>query len=179
MDEQKEKLLNGALEAFLSGDQTRFSLIIKLISFDVINCAYRYTHNLEDAKDVFQDVSFKIYKSLRSFRGKARFSTWIYRITVNTCIDFLRKKKYAAPLNESILKNEASFTERNESKEKVRKLAEGVAQLPRKQKTVFILRHYQGLKIKEISGITRCSQSAVKTHLCRALQKLKKVMEGK
>ena len=179
MDGRKEELIRGAVEKFLNGDQEQFSVVLKVLSRDIVNLAYRYTYNLEDAKDIFQEVSFKLYRSLWLFRHKSRVSTWIYRITVNTCIDFLRRKKSTLSLDERKIKVEMCSRDEDEAggKEKKRWVAEAISLLPGKQKNAFILKHYQGLKIKEISKIMNCSHSSVKTHLFRAIRKLRKILE--
>ncbi len=173
----KDKVTSNLIEKFLEGDKSCFAEILKVISSDVINLAYCYTHNLEDAKDIFQEVSFKIFKYLKFFKKKAKFTTWVYRITVNTCIDFLRKKKKIMAMKEEIIKDENSFCEKLEDKERLRMVKEALSNLPSKAKAVFILRHYQGLKIAEIGKILGCSESSVKTHLTRAIAIIKKNLE--
>ncbi|MCD6583178.1 MAG: RNA polymerase sigma factor [Candidatus Omnitrophica bacterium] len=173
----KEELVSNLIEKFLEGDKSCFVKILKLISSDVINLAYYYTHNLEDAKDIFQEVSIKIFKYLKFFKKKAKFTTWVYRIAVNTCIDFLRKKKKTMVMKEEIMKDENFSREELEDRERLKMIRETLNNLPPKAKTVFILRHYQGLKIVEISRILGCSESSVKTHLTRAIAIIRKNLE--
>lgn len=178
-NKNSEDAFDDLIEGFSRGDVKSYAEILKLISNKVMNIAYCYTHNLEDAKDIFQEVSFKIYKSLKFFRKKAKFSTWVYRVTVNACIDFLRKKKYTLELKPDILKEKKDPLEDIKINEKKAILKKTIDKLSKMQKNVFILKHYQGFKIERISRILGCSQSSVKTHLARAIDKLKKYLGEK
>jgi RNA polymerase sigma-70 factor (ECF subfamily) len=177
MNSKKEEILVALVEEFTKGRKRSFSEILKLLSSDIINLAYRYTYNLEDAKDIFQEVSFKIFKHLKSFKKKAKFSTWVYRITVNSCIDFLRKRKDSLEIRDNLLESESYPQEIIDEQDKKNAIKEAIEKLPKAQKNVFILRHYQGLKISQISKILGCSQSTVKTHLARAIDNLRKTLE--
>jgi RNA polymerase sigma-70 factor (ECF subfamily) len=177
----KEEQLGNLIEKFLSGDEGVFSEIAKLIHEDILNIAYRYVANLEDAKDILQEVLLKIYRQVRFFRGSSKFSTWLYRITVNTSVDFLRKRKNRLALQIKSLQDKKVniSTEDKEECEKKFLVQEAMQKLPLRQKNVFILKHYQGFTIEEISKILGCSISTVKTHLLRGIDNLRKNMEVK
>ena len=81
------------IQSILSGNQQDFKLLIKKYEANVFRTAIGFLHNKQDAEDITQDVFIKVYQSLSSFNGKAAFSTWLYRITVNSSLNFLRKKK--------------------------------------------------------------------------------------
>ena len=81
------------IQSILYGNQQNFKLLIKKYEANVFRTAIGFLHNKQDAEEITQDVFVKVYQSLSSFRGKAAFSTWLYRITVNTCLNYLRKKK--------------------------------------------------------------------------------------
>lgn len=181
MLKNKETLAVSHIEKFLGGDQGYFDQLAYLIMPDIVNIAYRYTQNIEDAKDVCQEVLIKLYRNLKAFRRGAKFSTWVYRVTLNASIDFLRKQKKTVILNESIVKNDDSYSslqENIESKDIKDKIKKEVDKLPARQKNVFILKHFQSLKIRQISKILGCSQSSVKTHLVRSVQNLRKNIGG-
>jgi RNA polymerase sigma-70 factor (ECF subfamily) len=96
---------------------------------------------------------------------------------VNTCIDFLRKRKHNISLNESITSDDTNIEEMvadMDRKDMWTKVQQKIKQLPLRQKNVLILKHFEGLTIQQISKVLGCSQSSVKTHLCRAIERLKK-----
>ncbi len=177
----KEKQLSELIDAFLTGNEGAFEQMAVLIHQDILNIAYRYLGNLEDAKDVLQEVLLKVYRKLEFFKQTAKFSTWIYRVTVNTTIDFIRRKKRALNLK-SRYKKEASesgsLKDVVNGRDKMRILNKACQALPLRQKNVFILKHYQGLTIEEISRVLGCSPSTVKTHLVRAIEALKNNIGG-
>ncbi|MCQ9205450.1 MAG: sigma-70 family RNA polymerase sigma factor [Omnitrophica bacterium] len=177
----KEEQVIGLIEKFRCGNDEAFDEIVRLIASDIVNIAYCYMKSLEDAKDTCQDVLLKLYRRLKSFRGASRISTWIYRVTINTCIDSLRKKKTTVSLDEAITKDEKSdilVTERVERKDNQIIIRKALEMLSLRQKNVIILKHFEGLKIHQISEILGCSQSSIKTHLVRALDNLRKELGG-
>jgi len=177
---QREEELSTLIEEFLDDNEQAFDRMGRMIIQDVVNVAYHYVGNREDAKDIAQDVLLKLYKKLKTFRHGAKLSTWVYRITVNTSIDFLRRKKKTVPLKESITRSEEKTAVEHVQKSDIQALVRrGLEQLPLRQKTVVILKHFEGLTIREISRLLGCSQSAVKTHLARGVVNLRKELEGK
>lgn len=81
------------IHSILKGNQQDYAVLVKQYQQNVFRTAMGLVHNKEDAEEITQDVFVKVYQSLSSFNGKAAFSTWLYRITVNTGLNFLRKKK--------------------------------------------------------------------------------------
>ena len=181
MLKNKEEQISKLAEIFLLGEQESFRYIASLIHQDILNIAYRYVGNLEDSKDVLQEVLLKIYYNLKSFKKESKFSSWIYRIIINASIDFLRKRRRRFNVKNRYIKNkqeETSSKDKIDEKDKETFVKEAIALLPLRQKSVFVLRHYQRLKIEEISRILGCSQSSVKTHLKRAVDNMIKRMGG-
>jgi len=177
----KEKELRTFIEGLSENYEAAFDKIARLISQDLINVSYHYVANYEDAKDVSQEVLLKLYKKLRSFHHASKVSTWMYRIVVNACIDFLRKKKKTVSLEETITKDEKdtdTMIEQMEKKDTQERIKKGLEKLPLRQRNVIILKHFEGLKISEIGKILGCSQSSVKTHLYRAIENLRKELGG-
>jgi RNA polymerase sigma-70 factor (ECF subfamily) len=109
-----------------------------------------------------------LHKIWESFK----ISTWIYRITINASIDFLRRKKKKVSFKEEIA---SDSKDRDKEKEEI--LKEAISKLPLRQKNVIVLKHFEGLKIKEISKILNCSQSSVKTHILRGIRNLKRILK--
>ncbi|MBD3263889.1 MAG: sigma-70 family RNA polymerase sigma factor [Candidatus Omnitrophica bacterium] len=175
----KEDTLQKLIEDFLRGDDNSFRNLAILIHQDVLNISYRYVGNIEDAKDILQEVLIKIHRKVRSFKRRSKASTWIYRLTVNASIDFLRKKRSFFNLKKkaSIHKEKYTFSKDKETEDKKKVIENMLKVLPLRQKNAFILKHFEGLKIKEISKILKCSQSSVKTHLRRAVDNLRKIVE--
>ena len=90
---QKEKELSTQVEAFLDGEKAAFDRLGRLVMEDIVNIAYRYVGNREDAKDITQEVLIKLYRGLSGFHHSSKIATWIYRVTVNASLDYLRRQK--------------------------------------------------------------------------------------
>jgi len=177
----KEEELSRLIDQFAGGNLKVFEKIAALIHQDILNIAYRYVGNSEDAKDVLQEVLLKIYRKGELFKKGAKFSTWVYRITINASLDFLRKRKRVFNLFSRYKKNrkeDVALADKIDLRDKKQRLSGAVYDLPLRQKNVFILKHYQGLTIQKISASLACSQSTVKTHLQRAINTLTQKIGG-
>ncbi|HAF07143.1 MAG: RNA polymerase sigma factor [candidate division TA06 bacterium 32_111] len=166
------------IENFLKGDESSFKIIFERYYEKVNRIVYSYTKNYDDAKDVTQEIFLKVYESLKSFKKKSKFSTWIYRISVNMSISFLRKK--------SKEKNLFSIDEVGDIEERVeedepsydRKLAEKILfELPENQRLAFILSQKEGKRYKEIAQILNVSEKAVESLIYRARENIKNFLE--
>ncbi|MFO7979948.1 MAG: sigma-70 family RNA polymerase sigma factor [Candidatus Aminicenantes bacterium] len=138
----------------------------------VINVCFRLTGDRENAEDVAQEVFFRVYQKAKTFRGRSRLSTWIYRIAVNLSLNynrrqnnFLQEKYPSAHFNspDTILENK-------EDRQLIKKALDS---LPEKQRTAFILHHWEGLSYQEIAGILKSSLSAIESRIHRAKRSLK------
>ncbi|MBI3317829.1 MAG: sigma-70 family RNA polymerase sigma factor [Candidatus Omnitrophica bacterium] len=171
--------------AILEGDTGRYGELVSRHQAKAWKLAYSFVGNFEDAKELSQNGFVKAYLHLREFRGKARFSTWLYRIIVNECKDFL-KKKARQPGTFSLsqgLEDEEIPLEIPDPKgdprssafdrEVARQLARRVKELPMNQRTAFVLRHFQGLSLLEVSEAMGCRVGTVKAHLFRATEHLR------
>ncbi|NLU10097.1 MAG: sigma-70 family RNA polymerase sigma factor [Tepidanaerobacter acetatoxydans] len=164
------------------GDISAFEDLISGYEKKVYNTAYRFFNNAEDAMDVSQEIFIKVFTSLRRFREDSSFSTWLYRIAVNTCIDFLRKKREdVLPIKEEIVMDDKielgfhtelpeEFVEKQEAKQAIMK---AISTLPEEQRICIILRDVQGFSYTEISDILSCSLGTVKSRLFRGRRALK------
>ena len=170
----------------IKGDSELYTDIIDRYSGKVYSTAYSYTHSQEEAKDLVQEILIKTYNSLSSFKADAKFSTWLYRIAVNTCIDWSRKKKSKAVMtaisfeDTDILEIIISDTEgpeellqRQENKEAVRNAVDG---LPEIYKTVLILYYFEELQVQEICSILDIPRKTIETRLYRAKKILKSIL---
>jgi RNA polymerase sigma-70 factor (ECF subfamily) len=134
----------------------------------VFSTVYRLVGNRPDAEDVTQDVFVKVYKNLESFRGESAISTWIYRITVNTCFDFLRKRKRQAAISLE------ECAEPSTGPQGLKQLVETMAaKLPDAYRKVFVLYDIQGLKHAEIAETLGITEGASKSLLHRARARLR------
>jgi RNA polymerase sigma factor (sigma-70 family) len=140
----------------------------------VYNLAYSYAQNIEDAEEITQDVFVKVYESLDTFKGNSKMSTWLYKITINKSLDFLkaknRKKRFAfitslfydneiqLKINPADLQNPESILQ---DKHGLNKLMQSILQLPNQQKTAIILHKVQDLPQAEVAEIMRISTKAV------------------
>lgn len=151
-----------------------------------------FVPNKEDAEDIAQEVFLEVFNSIQKFKGDSKLSTWIYRITTNKCLEFIRKRntKKRFAFLQSIMGNEipmdktSYFTEMNhpgvilENKEKSETLFFAINQLPDAQKVVFTLHKVDGKSYQEISDITEKSVSSVESLMFRAKKNLQKLLEN-
>ena len=166
-----------------SGNQQAFKKLVALYRQKVFNTAISLVQNYELAEDITQEVFVTIYRSVGSFNERSSLSTWIYRITVNKCLDHLRAKKrqrfslFSQFMNNAAVENKQSFDHPGitlENRENARFLFEAIDTLPYNQKTTFILAYMEELSQKEIAEIMDMSVKAVESLLQRAKVNLRK-----
>lgn len=156
----------------------------------VYNVALSYVQNAEDAEEITQDVFIQLFQSIDTFKQQSTLKTWIYRITINKSLDFLKHKKSQKRFfifgkrseNEYEIQNISNFEHPGvllENKEKSKMLFEVINQLNENQKTAFILSKIDGLSNPEISVIMELSISSVESLLFRAKDNLKKKLGNK
>lgn len=150
----------------------------------VYNVCLNYLQNTEDAEDVTQDVFVKIHKKLNSFNEQSSIKTWIYRISINSCLDFLKaqKNKKSVFFSVSIMNNFnvlpviSDFNHPGvilENDEALKSLFGKINQLPVNQKTAILLKAVEDLSQKEIAAVMNMNEKAVESLLSRARKKLK------
>jgi RNA polymerase sigma-70 factor (ECF subfamily) len=134
-------------------------------------------NNHHDASDMAQEVFLKAYRALAKFRGDSSFSTWLYRIAVNTCLNFRAARKAPAEeLSEHVADGGMPVVERLERDERSRRVRKAVARLPEKQRATLILKVYQDLTHEEVARILGSSVGTVKANLFHALANLRKTL---
>ncbi len=145
---------------------------------------YQMTKNEKDAEDLYQDVFLKAFKYIHQFEFRSEFYTWLYRITVNTAYNFHRKRSrmhFVEPKSDSdydpINWIPADSEEESPKLEFRDAIKECLDILPKQQRTVFILKHLQKLKIKDIAAIMGVSEGTVKKYLFRAMEKLRTALK--
>ena len=176
--------------AVLQGEAARYGELVSKYQFAAWKLAYSFTGDWEEAKDLSQNGFVKAYHQLRRFRGRAKFSTWLYRIVTNECKDFLRRssrRPETVPLAAGSDPDDppgidpadpaADPREAAHRKELAGKLARAIGRLPVKQQSAFILHRVNGLSLEEVSEAMGCRPGTVKAHLFRASETLRLCME--
>jgi RNA polymerase sigma-70 factor (ECF subfamily) len=183
---QDELLVRDALR----GESGSFDTLVRRYQSVVYAVTYRLVQNREDALDIAQDVFVKAFRSLHTWQPTGAFKSWLLRIATNMSIDHLRRRSRTptfvdtnalGQLGPDAVEEGARI---KEPSERVSELELGavirtaVDTLPEKQRTVFILRHYEGLPLREIAEIMNCTEGTIKTHLFRATGKLRNELDG-
>ncbi|MBN1408885.1 MAG: sigma-70 family RNA polymerase sigma factor [Calditrichaceae bacterium] len=171
------------------GHKEAFRELVEIYKKPLYYYCFRLCRNHADAEDLSQEVFIKVYQKIEQFREEAKIQTWIYRIASNAFIDKKRRKVFVISETDSFDRDTQIDTEVMQSHESEitpdRKTESSIIQkhidramqkLSDKEKTVFILKHYEGLAIKEIAAIFKTSDGTVKSHLFRAVQKLQSAL---
>ena len=168
------------------GDEVAFSQLVTLHEKRVYALALRMTGNQEDAMDVAQEAFLAAWRGLPNFRGEAGFSTWLYRLTSNAAIDFLRKtrrQKVEASLNDETMGLDApdpapTPQEQAEAQSLREAVRWGMGELSQEHQQVLDLREYQELSYEEIAQRLEVDLGTVKSRLSRARSSLRKILLG-
>jgi len=172
------------VEKAQAGDRLAFHQLVDKFQPEIYRMIYYRTRSQMDAEDLTQDVFLKTYKSLGSLKSPAVFRSWLYRIAVNRVRDYYRKKQFRSlfgmvsmdkddfqePQEMALSAQAPEDMERKEFWQQIRQL---ISNLSRMEREVFLLRFFDQLSIKEMSAALKKNQSTVKTHLYRALRKVK------
>jgi len=176
------------IRAAQRGDQEAFERLVRIYDRSVLRLALNLLRSMEDAQEVYQETFLRVHRNLRSFRLDSNFHTWLYRIVTNVCVDYLRKRK--------VRREEPALMETNEGvRDRLEGLPEPRAQgdpqrallnrqlgagiqralqsLTPRERMVFELRHYQGLRLRTIGELLGSTEEAAKTCLFRATQKMR------
>jgi RNA polymerase sigma-70 factor (ECF subfamily) len=183
-----ETLEATAVAQVLAGDRDAFRVLVDAHARSVFSVAFRMTGNREDADEIVQETFLRAYKNLDRFESRSRFSTWIYRIAVNRCLDFLEKKKIASsytisddpdPEEQTIQlpAKDAGPDRMLLSKEAKEKISEAMQALTPTERVAFTLRHMDGQSIEEISKVLKVRENAAKNTIFRAVKKLRLALE--
>ena len=171
-------------------NQSRFEKLYHEFQKLVYNVALNYIQNTEDAEEVTQDVFVKVYNSLGNFNQKSSYKTWIYRITINQCLDFLKQKNSQKRFfifgkksqNEQEYLNTSTFEHPGilmEQQEDAKILFEIINTLTENQRTAFLLSKLDGVSNTEIAEIMQLSISSVESLIFRAKNNLKEKLADK
>jgi RNA polymerase sigma-70 factor, ECF subfamily len=173
------------------GDDDAYRILVDRHSRSVFRLAYRMTGNEQDSEDVVQETFLRAYKQLHRYEARSSFATWLYRIAANYSLDLVRRKKRHG---EIALQESATEEEMGEVVHAVAsgdpgpdrllfsgavqdKVASTLKELSAQERTAFVLRHFEGQSIEEISGALGLSNNAAKHSIFRAVQKLRRALE--
>jgi RNA polymerase sigma-70 factor (ECF subfamily) len=163
------------------GDLPAFEELVKKYQREIYSLAYRMVTDPEEAKDLTQQAFLQAFVHIRGFRHQAQFRTWLFRIAINQCYNYLKsKKKYGDPVDseEFILVGDGSPEEDVVNQEQHRRLYRALGRLPAKQRAVITLKLEQGLSYEEISKVLGGTAGAARVNYCQALKTLKKYMHN-
>ena len=174
-----------------NGDMRALERLVYRYDEKVLSMAVSFVGNMDDAKDVYQEVFMRVFKALPKFEFRSRFSTYLYRIVTNVCLThrtkhgkhrFVSIEENAAedtgPVRNGVLPVAPDQTDaaaiNNELSARIRA---AVGALSPRQRTVFVLRHHEGFKLREIAGIIECTEGAVKKYLFDATRRLREQLK--
>ena len=171
----------------IGGDAESFNQLILRWERPIYALAYRVIGREEDARDVCQETFLRAFRALPGFKGQAKFSSWLYRIALNLCRDWIRRQRRAPVMQipEGVdvgeLAAERGPVESIEALVSRRELSaiveEAMALLPEEQRTAIILKEYHGMTFQEIADMQGCPLSTVKTRLYQGLTVLRRHLE--
>jgi RNA polymerase sigma-70 factor (ECF subfamily) len=171
-----------------AGDLDSFNQLVSRWERPIFALAYRTLGREEDARDVVQDAFLRAFRGLKGFKGEAKFSSWLYRITLNLCRDWIRKERRAPlvagpegtdpmDLAESLPSTDESVEDLVARREMSSAVARAMAELPEEQRVAIVLKEYHGLTFQEIADTLKCPLSTVKTRLYQGLSVLRRRLE--
>lgn len=156
-----------------AGSDAAFDELMQRYTRPVVNFAYRMLVNADDADDVAQEVFVRVYRNIGAYRPRTKFSTWLFALTRNACIDRVRYRQRHPTEPFDSVPEPATASYEIETRETGEQIAAAVADLPEDQRTAIVLAEYHGMSYAEIAGVMRCSEKAVESRLYRAKQTLR------
>lgn len=168
------------------GDMGAFEALVFRYDKQVLTIAARYVQSSEDAKDIYQEVFMRVYRSLPKFQLKSQFSTWLFRITTNVCLTHRTRRKrhvhtslsqesedeHGAPMTEALTESRTADRQAEQT-EMALHVSQAMATLSPKQKMVFTLKYYDDYKIREIAEMMGLAEGTVKRYLFAATKKVR------
>jgi RNA polymerase sigma-70 factor (ECF subfamily) len=176
---RSESLDTAVIQACLAGNVQKYGTLVDRYSARIINLALTMIGNRHDAEDIAQEAFVRAYRGLPRFERKAKFSSWLYQITLNLCKDHLKaKSRHARNVNDERLaamdgdqrQHAARIILEAELSERMR---EAIATLPYVYREAFVLRHLQGLEYDEVATITSVPADTVRVRAYRAREMLR------
>ncbi len=169
-----------------NGNISAFEELIYKYDKKVLALAMKYVKNEDDAKDIYQDVFIRVFRGLKKFQFKSEFSTWLYRIVTNVCLTYKIKsnRREFVSINPSeenekmntaieLIDEEPDPDRVINSVEISEHITEALESLSPRQKMIFMLKHYEGYKLKEIAEMLQCGEGTIKKYLFDAVRKMR------
>lgn len=166
------------------GEGEHFEVLVQRYMQKAFHIAMDFTHNTEEAKDLSQDAFMRAFSRIKQFDGRSSFYTWFYRLTVNLCLDYTRRKGrvvwerlekendgVAEPID--IVDDSARPEEQVIASDAIRRADRTLEAMPNKQRTAFLLRNHQGLSIADIAEVMKTTEGTVRVYLHRAVAALR------
>jgi RNA polymerase sigma-70 factor (ECF subfamily) len=166
------------VERARGGDLDAFEALVRQHGPAVYRVALRMLGDPADAEDAAQDAFLQAWRSLRSFRGESRFSTWMYRIVTNRCLNELARRRALEPLEETAPSERPGPEQVAVARSELELLRKAVDELTPEQRAALVLREFEGCTYEEIADVLDISVSAVKSRLHRARAEILQVMQG-
>jgi RNA polymerase sigma-70 factor (ECF subfamily) len=181
------------IRAAQQGDQDAFERLVRTCDQSVLRVAMNLLRSPEEARDVYQEAFLKVYRNLHAFRFDCSFHTWLYRIVTNICLDHLRRRKVrreestVVETSEGVVDRVARLEEEGAhsnperqmwNRELAGRIDGALSALTPRERTVFELRHYEGLRLRAIGEIIGTTEEAAKNCLFRATQKMRSSLEA-
>lgn len=178
---------NKLIERASGGDPSAFNRLMEAHERRMYAVALRMCSNREDAQDCLQEAMLRIYRSISGFKGQSSFATWVYRITMNTCLDELRRKKNKQNTSlDSLLdtgwspRDESASPEKRAIQSETRRvLHEEIQALPEDMRSAIVLRDLQGLSYEEIAQVLDINVGTIKSRISRGREKLREKLKQK
>ena len=183
MEINEQKLIERAS----AGDASAFNKLMAAHEKRMYAVALRMFANREDAQDCLQEAMLRVYRSIGGFKGQSSFSTWVYRITMNTCLDELRRKKNKQNTSlDSLLEqgwspaDESAAPEKHAVRSELRReLKRAIGELPEEMRSAVVLRDVQGFSYEEIAQVLDVNVGTIKSRISRAREKLRGKLQEK
>ena len=166
------------IRQFIDGDKSAFQILVKRHKEKVRNIIYITMNNSALVDDIAQDVFITVFRNLKHFRFESQFTTWLYRITVNRCKDYLRRinvRKIFSPIEDGYEVAEYSTPVENNDISKI--VMDAISKLPVKLRMPLILKDIEGFSYQEISETLKCEMGTVKSRIFRGREKLKEILQ--
>ncbi|HSL19964.1 MAG TPA: sigma-70 family RNA polymerase sigma factor [Vicinamibacterales bacterium] len=168
------------------GDRAAFVTLVERHRAMVYRVAFQYAGNHQDADDIAQDVFIKVLRSLGHFRQDAQFTSWLYRIAMNACIDHSRRRTPSVSLDGAgddervpeVAADEPGPEQQTYATELRRAVEAAVDKLPPQQRIIFTMRHFEGMKLLDIAGALGIAEGTVKRQLHSAVHRLRHVLRN-
>ena len=159
----------------INGDRDAFAMIIEENYEFIYKIAWKFSLNKEDAEDIAQNAAVKLAKNISKYRFEATFSTWLYRLVINTAKDFLRSKNRVVKKELPILEEVIASTAKNQEEQlEIKELLQEINKLPQEQKEAVILVYWEGYSHKETAKILNCAETTISWRLYEARRRLGK-----